>query len=201
MTVRSAALVLIGFQNDYFADDGILRGAIEAPDTVPKVLATTLNLIRKTTETPLIIISTPILFTPTYEELVDPIGILKMIKDTGAFRQGTSGGKTIPAIQQFGSRIVEIPGKRGLNAFSNTNLDGYLKEHGVKEIALGGVVTSLCIDSTARSAFEQGYTPVILSDCTAGRTPYEQKFYCEQIFPLYAQVMDHLTWLRHLGVN
>lgn len=201
MTPERSALLLIGYQNDYFAADGALRGALEDPCAAETVLTNTLDLLRRTVSTPLTLVCTPIMFTATYEELVEPIGILKTIKEVGAFRTGGNGAVTIPAIRQFGGRIAEISGKRGLNAFSNTSLDGYLRERGVTELALAGVVTSLCIDSTARSAFERGYRPVILSDCTAGRTSFEQKFYCESIFPLYAEVTDHLSWIRKLGIG
>lgn len=201
MTPERSALLLIGYQHDYFAVDGVLRGALEDQGAVDVVQANTLALLRRVAPSPLTIISTPIMFTAAYEEVIEPIGILKMIKEVGAFRAGTKGAETISAIKQFDGRIIEIAGKRGLNAFSNTSLDDYLRERGVTELALAGVVTSLCIDSTARSAFERGYRPVILSDCTAGRTAFEQKFYCENLFPLYARVMDHLSWMWSLGIG
>ena len=58
--------------------------------------------------------------------------------------------------------------------------------------------SSVCIDSTARSAFELGYHVTILSDCTAGRTTFEQDYYCENIFPIYANVIDHKTFLSQI---
>ena len=65
-------------------------------------------------------------------------------------------------------------------------------------MVLAGVVTAICIDSTARSAFELGYQVSVLSDCTAGRSNYEQEFYCDEVFPLYAQVMTHSDLLEQL---
>jgi nicotinamidase-related amidase len=50
------------------------------------------------------------------------------------------------------------------------------------------MVTSLCIDSTGRAAYERGYSVTILSDCTSGRTTAEQDFFCKTIFPLYGGV-------------
>ncbi len=51
-------------------------------------------------------------------------------------------------------------------------------------------MTSICIDSTGRAAHERGYRVSVLKDCTAGRTDFEQDFYCDKVFPLYAQVID-----------
>ena len=82
-----------------------------------------------------------------------------------------------------------------MNAFSNTELDMLLQAHGVQEVVLAGTVTSICIDSTGRSAHERGYQVTILSDCTSARTNFEQTFYCENIFPLYGRVIPKATLL------
>ncbi|MFQ6094305.1 MAG: cysteine hydrolase family protein [bacterium] len=201
MDPRQTALVLIGYQNDYFAANGILHAVIEESSRVTGVLSNTIDLVERLLSTNILIVSTPILFTPDYSELNEPVGILKTIKEVGAFKAGTKGSETIPELLRFGERIMEVPGKRGLNAFSNTELDTLLQKRGIKNVALAGVVTSICIDSTGRSAFERGYKVSILSNCTSGRTPFEQEFYCENIFPLYAEVISHVQLLRRLGID
>jgi len=201
MEAKQTALILIGYQNDYFAEDGILHGVIEEPSRAIGIMTNTINLIESIVPTEVLIITTPIIFTPDYGELDDPVGILKTIKDVGAFKAGTKGSETIPELIQFGERIIEVPGKRGLNAFSNTDLGGILKERGITNVVIAGVVTSICIDSTGRAAFERGSKVTLLSDCTSGRTMVEQNFYCEKIFPLYAEVMDHRRLLKHLGID
>jgi nicotinamidase-related amidase len=117
----------------------------------------------------------------------------------GAFKVGTKGAETIPELRRLGERILEVPGKRGLNAFSNTDLDNLFQQHEITNVAIAGVVTSICVDSTGRSAFERGYKVSILSDCTSGRTTFEQDFYCENVFPLYAEVLSHKQFIERLG--
>ena len=180
------AIILIGFQNDYFSENGILRGVVEESSKVTNIIENTVNMIRKTDDT--LIISTPIIFSEDYSELTDPVGILKTIKEVGAFKKGTSGSKTIDQIGKFGDKIMEIPGKQGLNAFVNTNLEQTLRDHGVEQVLLAGTVASICIDSTGRSAFERGFKVTMLSDCISGRTVFEKDFYFEQVFPLYAEI-------------
>lgn len=198
MIPEKTALILIGFQNEYFSPEGSLYGVIEESAQETDILANTLDLIECLLLTPVTIISTPIVFTASYSELVNPVGILKTIKEKGAFRAGASGSATIPELHRFGDRILEVPGKRGLNAFSNTKLGAILQKRGIDHVVLAGVVTSICIDSTGRSAFDRGYRVTVLSDCTSGRTNLEQRFYCEQVFPLYAEVIDHTQLLSRL---
>lgn len=196
MKPSATALILIGYQKDYFEKQGALHKVIEA--SVDEVLSNTINLVEHLAPTPVTIISTPIIFTPSYTELVDPIGILKVIREVGAFKQGTSGAETIGDLTRFGDRILEVPGKRGLNAFHATQLQQEMERRGITNVVLAGVVTSICIDSTARSAFELGYQVSVLSDCTAGRSAYEQEFYCNDVLPLYAKVLTSHELLDEL---
>jgi nicotinamidase-related amidase len=200
MIPDNVALILIGYQNDYFAPDGVLHDVIEASSKVTNILANTIALITSLCSTPVLMVSTPIFFTPNYSELVEPVGILQTIKALGAFQQGNYGSETIPELRQFGDRIIEVPGKRGLNAFSNTDLDAILRQRGITEIVLAGTVTSICIDTTGRSAYELGYKVTVLSDCTSSRTVFEQEFYCNDIFPLYANVVTSNQLLISLQV-
>ena len=189
LDAAKTAVILIGYQNDYFSPSGALYPEVQA--AVPRVLDYTLATLDRLRDTPVTLISTPIQFTPDYRELVDPIGILRIIRDRQAFRADTPGGETIPEIRAYGDRILEVPGKRGLNAFSNTELHATLTQRQITNVVLMGVVTSLCIESTGREAFEQGYYVTVISDATAGRTDFEQDYYCTEIFPMYARVMNH----------
>jgi nicotinamidase-related amidase len=198
MNPSTTALILVGYQNDYFAPGGILRGVVEEPDRVDRVLANTLAFIRAVAATPTTLVSTPIVLTPDYRALAHSVGILGTIKQSGAFQEGSAGADTIPELQAFGDRILYVQGKVGFNAFSSTALDQVLRERGIHDVLVAGMVTSLCIDSTGRAAYERGYAVTILSDCTSARTAQEQDFFCQTIFPLYGRAATSTEALREL---
>jgi nicotinamidase-related amidase len=189
MDYKQTALILVGYQNDYFAKNGILRGVVEEPGRVDDVLEKTLALIKRLAPTEASILSTPIVLTPDYRALASPVGILHTIKESGAFAAGTPGAQNIPELTAFGDRIQYVKGKVGFNAFSDTLLDDVLKAKGIRQVLLAGMVTSLCIDSTGRAAYERGYSVTVLSDCTSARTPIEQAYFCSSVFPLYGTVL------------
>ncbi len=201
MNEDNTALLLIGYQNDYFAEDGILRHVIENSADTHNVLNNTISLLEQIESSRTLIVSTPIVFTRNYEELSEATGVLKAIKEAGAFKDGTQGAETVPQFHRFKDRILNLPGKRGLNAFSNTNLSQILAQRRIRHIVIAGVVTSICIDSTGRAAHDQGLQVSILSDCSCGRTAFEQEFYCQQVFPLYASVLGHQQFSAKLGVT
>ena len=199
MDTKKVALILVGYQNDYFSADGILRPVVEGETRVDDTLASTLQLINAVVSTDMTIISTPIILTSDYRALADSVGILGTIKASGAFKSGSYGAETIPEISSFGSRIEYVKGKQGFNAFADTDLNGVLKSKGIKRLLLAGMITSLCIDSTGRAAYERGYSVTFLSDCISARTLSEQDFYCQSIFPLYADVLSNQEILPQIN--
>jgi nicotinamidase-related amidase len=55
------------------------------------------------------------------------------------------------------------------NSFIGTDLDERLKAGGAKNLVLAGFMTHMCINSTARGAFNLGYTPAVVAAATATR--------------------------------
>jgi nicotinamidase-related amidase len=63
--------------------------------------------------------------------------------------------------QQPGDHTVT---KRTWGAFTNTGLDALLKKLAVTQVVVGGVATSIGVESTARQAYEFGYNVTLASD-------------------------------------
>lgn len=57
--------------------------------------------------------------------------------------------------------------KPQFDAFFNTELEQLLREKGIKQLIITGVMTNLCVESTARSAFARGFDVIIPVDATA----------------------------------
>lgn len=55
------------------------------------------------------------------------------------------------------------------NAFWETDLDAQLRGRDVKNLVLAGFMTHVCVNSTARGAFNLGYNATVIGDATATR--------------------------------
>ncbi|MBI1649122.1 cysteine hydrolase family protein [Hyphomicrobium sulfonivorans] len=55
------------------------------------------------------------------------------------------------------------------SSFEQTNLDAELKKLGVTDLVLAGFMTHVCVNSTARAAFNHGYRPTVVGNATATR--------------------------------
>lgn len=56
------------------------------------------------------------------------------------------------------------------SSFEKTNLDDLLKGYGVTDLTIAGFMTHVCVNSTARAAFNHGYKPTVVASATATRS-------------------------------
>ncbi|MUL77059.1 isochorismatase family protein [Mycolicibacterium sp. CBMA 226] len=73
--------------------------------------------------------------------------------------------------------------KRNWGAFYGTELDLQLRRRGVTHIVLGGVATSIGVESTARCAHEHGYHVTLATDAMADLDPEAHHHSVTKIFP------------------
>jgi nicotinamidase-related amidase len=69
-------------------------------------------------------------------------------------------------------KVSPVPGehvftKRAcFDAFLSEGFEQHLVRHDVGRLVFAGVYTDVCVDSTARTAFQKGYHVTVLTDCT-----------------------------------
>jgi biuret amidohydrolase len=82
---------------------------------------------------------------------------------------GEPGNDIVAALQAApGETVIEKPGK---GAFYATRLDAFLRERGITHLAIGGVTTEVCVQTTMREANDRGYESVLIEDATESYFP------------------------------
>ncbi len=71
----------------------------------------------------------------------------------------------------YGDTIV----KHQYDAFLNTNLEKILKAAKTEQVVVTGVVSHICCETTARSAFMRNFETFFVTDCTASYEPEHHK--------------------------
>jgi nicotinamidase-related amidase len=190
MKKNETAIVLIEFQNDFTSEGGIFHAGVKGVMDETNMLANTEALVKKAREEGVQLIHIPISFTENYSELTStPYGILKGIVDNDAFQKTTWGVQIVDSLAPQKEDII-VEGKRGLCGFHSTNLDFILRSKGIKNIAIGGFLTNCCVESTMRTAYENGYNVVTLNDCCAGLSIEEHNNAIANDFPMFSQPMS-----------
>ena len=73
--------------------------------------------------------------------------------------------------------------KQTWGAFTNTDLDAYLKKNGVTQVVVLGVATSIGVESTARYAYELGYNITFAVDAMTDMNADAHTNSVTRIFP------------------
>jgi nicotinamidase-related amidase len=85
--------------------------------------------------------------------------------DAPFFAPGTEGAEIHPEVAPAeGERVIV---KHHANAFKDTPLEAELREAGVDEVVLCGMMTSMCVDASARAAADLGLRTTIAGDACA----------------------------------
>lgn len=137
------ALLIIDVQKDYFPGGNCeLWKAEETLEVIGKVL-------------------------DVFREREFPVFYIQHIASPGAgfFAPGTEGVEIHPQISPRSAETVIV--KHYPDSFYKTELQKKLAEHQVEELAVCGMMTHMCVDTTVRAAMEYGYKVTLVADgCT-----------------------------------
>jgi ureidoacrylate peracid hydrolase len=165
-----------------------------------KMLANTTHAATKARAAGVTVMFASISFAPGYREITSaPYGILKGVVETNAFVRGTWGADIVDSLSPESEDII-IEGKRGLDTFASTNLDFILRSRRIETLVVAGFLTNCCVESTARTGYEKGFSVVALSDCAATLSEEEQHFTFEKNLPMFARILTHTEFLSELAV-
>src|SRR5262245_50125302 len=121
-----------------------------------------------------------VLYTTVASELPDGSDLMPIFRERNAATRSQIGAAAIPARSDAWARIVAAlaprPGELIVNkttygTFNSTGLDHALRSLGIDALVVGGVVTNVCVETTARDAADRGYTVVLLDDGCAAFSP------------------------------
>jgi nicotinamidase-related amidase len=102
-------------------------------------------------------------------------GIHHEMFDNRLFEAGSWNADFHPELSPNPGEIVIAPHKN-IDVLANTDLEVQLRQHNVEYVAIAGMVGTMCVESTSRSAMEHGYHVTTFTDATAaagGRDAYE----------------------------
>ena len=150
---RHAAVVVIDMQNDFCDPQHV---PLSVP-MLPRLKAFIAEARRA---------GVRILFVRVEHDLATDSEIWNNRKGRKPARKGTLGA-------EFHPDFVPAPGdyvltKSRYSAFVRTNFEQDLHAMGIETLIMTGIATNVCVESTARDAFQRDFYVVMVEDCVAG---------------------------------
>ncbi len=168
MDPKETAVLFIEFQNDFCTTRGMfheLAGPeLERLETVVHAR----DLLEAARRSGAGVIHCPFVYDADWCKKTRSVGLLETIRQNGAFQPNTWGAAIIEELAPRGREVV-LSGKRGLSAFGNTELNHVLKTGDYRNLLVCGLLTNVCVQATAFSAYDRGMnTRIVLDACASG---------------------------------
>jgi len=144
LEANATALIVIDFQNEYFS------GKMPIPDGM-KALKNTQRLVKFAHDNKM-----PVFFVRHLGPANGPL-----------FAEGSKFAEFHKDLQP--TSVDHENTKATPSSFVGTDLDKQLKKLGIKKLLVTGLMTHMCVSSTARDAVPLGYEVIIPEDATATR--------------------------------
>ena len=121
-----------------------------------------------------------VIYTTVASELSDGSDLMPIFQQRNAAAHEPGRAACIPPRLDTWARIVPalaprpdelMVNKTTYGTFNSTGLDHTLRNLGITTLVIGGVVTNVCVETTARDAADLGYEVILVDDACAAYSP------------------------------
>lgn len=191
---KKIGILVIDIQNDFCHDDGVFAkqglDVKPAQEVTPRIKAF-INEVRK--------YDVPVIYTRQVEsDDVSPENLKRLFASGKLVRvcEPHSWGSELYQLEPAeGEYVIE---KHTYDAFSNPRLKQILEEKGVNTPVITGVNTDICIDTTVRRAFTEGYHVLVPRDLIATMNVDGEKYFLEIFDKFFGDVVSSSETLDFL---
>jgi len=187
------ALLVVDVQNDFCDSQGAFAKKSANLSHVEKAVEHLIFLIDRCRQ-----FTVPIIFVRTiHSAWTDSRSWLGRFGGTGreylVCRQG-SWGAEFYMVEPLECDCVVT--KHRFSGFSRTDLDLVLRSRGIETLLVSGVVTNVCVETTARDAFNLDYDVILVEDCCGAYFSDEHTSTLNNIRKYFGLVADSRTLVR-----
>lgn len=192
---NKTALLVVDMQRD-FVEEGAVMEVPMARSRIPAMRA----LVEKSRQHGIPVIFTRHLLLDAHNISPLEVAYQPWLQSAG-MREGHPGSEIVPELAPEPDEIVI--GKHRYDAFYNTRLETVIRNIGrrgsVDTLIITGTVTSVCCESTARSAFMRDFKVLFVSDATGGFDSRSQEATLESIRRVFGHVVSTEELLAAIG--
>jgi nicotinamidase-related amidase len=112
---------------------------------------------------------------------------------------GTPGAALDPHVKRV-SEAGYFP-KRQADAFSSSELEGFLRQHRIRRLVICGVYADACVAATARGALRRAFAVIVLSDAVGAASDTARQSALVKILQAGGQIKTTGEFINGLGAT
>jgi nicotinamidase-related amidase len=191
---EETAILLVDFQANFVSPDGAWYRKFADHYAKTRMLERTVELVNKARAKGVLIVHITEGYTQDYREL-DPA-------NPGAFHRGQIGRGAwkigskeaayyAPLTPKAGDRDLFLPPRIQVSGFGGTGLNEILRSKGIKNVAVGGFTSDVCVYATVLAAYDLGFHVYALREAMVGFFDVMADQMVNSVYPMWSQVLDN----------
>jgi ureidoacrylate peracid hydrolase len=202
LTPAQTALILVDFQYPFTSPEGANYRNVQKEIDEKHLLERTVELVKTARSLGVLLVHITEGYSNDYRELdaTNPGGFHRGQILRQAWKIGTKE-------QSYYEPLLPGPGDKDLfpapriqtTAFGGTGLNEILRSRGIRNVAVGGFTTDVCVYATVTNAYDLGYHVYALREAMAGYFTEQAGQMLKNTYPMWSKVMGNDEWLAMLG--
>jgi len=198
------ALILVDFQYPFTSPDGANYRNVKKEMDEKRMLDRTVELVRKARGLGVLVVHITEGYSSDYRELdpTNPGGFHRGQILRQAWKIGTKEQSYYePLLPAAGDKDLFLPPRIQTTAFGGTGLNEILRSRGIKNVAVAGFTTDVCVYATVTNAYDLGYHVYALREAMAGYFTEQSEQMLKNTYPMWSKVIGNDEWLAMFGVG
>jgi ureidoacrylate peracid hydrolase len=191
---EETAILLVDFQGNFVSPDGAWYGKFAEHFAKTRMLERTVELVGKARAKGVLVVHITEGYTSDYRELdpANPGGFHRGQIGRGAWKIGSKEAAYYEPLKPApGDRDLFLPPRIQASGFGGTGLNEILRSKGIKNVAVGGFTSDVCVYATVLSAYDLGFRVYALREGMVGFFDGMAEQMVNFVYPMWSHVVDH----------
>ena len=191
---EDTAILLVDFQANFVSPDGAWYGKFKEHYAKTKMLDRIVELVSKARAKGILIVHITEGYTSDYRELdaSNPGLFHRSQINRSAWKIGSKEAAYYePLKASAGDRDLFLPPRSQASGFGGTGLSEILRGKGVKNVAVAGFTSDVCVYATVLSAYDLGFHVYALREGMVGFHDEMADQMINSVYPMWSQVIDN----------
>ena len=191
---EETAILLVDFQANFVSPDGAWYGKFAQHYAKTRMLERVVELVGKARAKGVLIVHITEGYSSDYREL-DPTnpGLFHRGQiGRGAWKIGSKEAAYYEPLKPAAEdRDVFLPPRSQVSGFGGTGLSEILRAKGIKNVAVAGFTSDVCVYATVLSAYDLGFHVYALREGMVGFSDAMAEQMVNLVYPMWSQVIDN----------
>ncbi len=191
---EETAILLVDFQGNFVSPDGAWYEKFAEHFAKTRMLERTVGLVGKARAKGVLVVHITEGYTSDYRELdpANPGGFHRGQIGRGAWKIGSKEAAYYDPLKPGpGDRDLFLPPRIQASGFGGTGLNEILRSKGIRNVAVAGFTSDVCVYATVLSAYDLGFRVYALREGMVGFFDAMAEQMVNFVYPMWSQVVDH----------